>query len=226
MSSGKLPELWPRWLAEDIEKLGVWGVEHDSAPTQWIGYSMPLVDRANNILALLLSEERLKIGDISFVAHSFGGLIFEQLLRTASDRSATERNVADLVSRVSRVTFLGTPLGADLATWAGRLRLLARPSSATQGLARNDPNLRALNQWYRRFAQQNGIATQTLFETRSTCFGWAVKPDSADPGLPPTRFPSMLTILASLRQRRRIQKSIVMCGISSKHPWPPAGGRP
>ena len=51
---------------------------------------MPLVDRANNILALLLSEERLKQGDISFVVHSFGGLIFEQLLRTASDRSATQ----------------------------------------------------------------------------------------------------------------------------------------
>ena len=132
---------------------------------------MPLVDRANNILALLLSEERLKQGDISFVVHSFGGLIFEQLLRIASDRSATEQNVADFVKRISRVTFLGTPhLGADLATWAGRLRLLVRPSSATQRLARNDPNLRDLNQWYRRFAPENGIAAQTLFETRSTCF--------------------------------------------------------
>jgi putative serine esterase DUF676 len=151
---------------------------------------MPLVDRANNILARLLSEERLKQGDISFVVHSFGGLIFEQLLRTASDRSGTEQNVADFVGRLRRVIFLGTPhLGADLATWAGRLRLLARPSSATSGLARNDPNLRALNQWYRRFAQQNGISTLTLFETRSTRFGLVVKPDSADPGLPSDPIP-------------------------------------
>jgi hypothetical protein len=152
---------------------------------------VPLVDRANNILALLLSEERLKQGDISFVVHSFGGLIFEQLLRTASDRSsATQQNVADLVKRISRVTFLGTPhLGADLATWAGRVRLVARPSSASQGLARNDPNLRALNQWYRRYAPRSGIATQTLFETRSTCFGLVVKPDSADPGLPSDPIP-------------------------------------
>jgi hypothetical protein len=50
------------------------------------------------------------------------------------------------------------------------------PSSATQGLARNDLNLRALNQWYRHFAPQNGIATRTLFETRRTRFGWVVKP--------------------------------------------------
>jgi hypothetical protein len=190
ISSGKPPEVWPLWLEADIERLGIWSVEHDSAPTLWRGYSMPLTDRANNILALLLSEERLKQGDIFFVVHSFGGLIFEQLLRTAHDRSATEQNAADLVKRISRVTFLGTPhLGADLATWAGRLRLLARPSSATSGLARNDPNLRALNQWYRRFALQNGIATQTLFETRSTCFGLVVKPDSADPGLPSDPIP-------------------------------------
>jgi Putative serine esterase (DUF676) len=191
VSSGKPPEVWPLWLEADIEKLGIWSVEHDSTPTLWRGNSMPLVDRANNILALLLSEERLKQGDISFVVHSFGGLIFEQLLRTASDRSsATQQNVADLVKRISRVTFLGTPhLGADLATWAGRVRLLARPSSASQGLARNDPNLRELNQWYRRYAPQSGIATQTLFETRSTCFGLVVKPDSADPGLPSDPIP-------------------------------------
>jgi hypothetical protein len=190
MSSGKRPEVWPRWLAADIERLGIWSVEHESAPTLWRGYSMPLVDRANNILALLLSEERLKQGDISFVVHSFGGLIFEQLLRTASDRSATQETAANLVKRISRVAFLGTPhLGADLATWAGRLRLLARPSPATQGLARNDPQLRELNQWYRRFALQNGIATLTLSETRSTRFGLVVKPDSADPGLPSDPIP-------------------------------------
>ncbi len=190
MSSGKPPEVWPCWLETDIEGLGVWSIEHDSAPTRWRGYSMSLADRANNILADLLAEERLKHGDISFVAHSFGGLIVEQLLRTANDRTATEPNAADFVNRIRRVAFLGTPhLGADLATWSGTLRLFARPSPATSGLARNDPNLRALNQWYRRFAQQHGIATQSLFETRSTWFGLIVKPDSADPGLPSEPIP-------------------------------------
>ncbi|HWL21182.1 MAG TPA: hypothetical protein VNS33_16030 [Bradyrhizobium sp.] len=41
---------------------------------------MALGDRANNILPLLLSEERLKSSEIAFVAHSFGGLIVEQTL--------------------------------------------------------------------------------------------------------------------------------------------------
>jgi pimeloyl-ACP methyl ester carboxylesterase len=146
---------------------------------------MPLVDRANNILPLMLAEGRLKRGEISFVVHSFGGLIFEQLLLTASERRASETNVANFVSRIRRVTFLGTPhRGADLATWAGIGWLIIRPSSATLGLGRNDPNLNGLNQWYRRFAPENGIATQTLVEGRRTWYGLIVKPDSADPGLP------------------------------------------
>jgi hypothetical protein len=190
MSSGPKPQLWPRWLAGDIEKLGIWSVEHDSAPTRWRGHAMSLVDRANNILPRLLTEERLKKGEISFVVHSFGGLIFEQLLRTASERRISEPNVADFVSRIRRVTFLGTPhRGADLASWAGIGRLILLPSSATKGLNRNDPNLSDLNQWYRRFAPENGIVTQTLTESRRTFFGLIVKPDSADPGLPSAPIP-------------------------------------
>lgn len=190
MSSGNPPEVWPLWLQTDIEKIGIWSVEHDSAPTLWRGHAMPLVDRANNILARLLSEERLKQGDLVFVAHSFGGLIFEQLLRTANDRSSAEQDVADLVARISGIIFLGTPhRGADLATLGGRLRLLLRPSSATLGLGRNDPNLRDLNQWFRRYAMEKRIRTQTLVETRSTCFVRVVAPDSADPGLPSDPIP-------------------------------------
>jgi len=163
LSSGTQPELWPRWLAEDIPGLGVWSIEHDSAPTRWRGHAMPLVDRATNVLALLLADSRLARGDIAFVVHSLGGLILQQALRVATDRSATEPRVADFVSRISRITFLGTPhRGADLATWAGVLRLIIRPSSAAKGLARNDPNLRDLNQWFRRYAANQGIATQTL----------------------------------------------------------------
>ena len=137
------------------------------APTLWRGHAMPLPDRANNILPLLLADERLAHGDIAFVAHSFGGLILEQLLRVAIDRSPREPHVAAFVQRVSRLTFLGTPhRGASLATYAGILRLLLRPSSAAKGIARNDPNLRELNRWFSRYAVDEGIAIQTLIETK------------------------------------------------------------
>ncbi|QWG22207.1 hypothetical protein KMZ93_19815 [Bradyrhizobium sediminis] len=151
---------------------------------------MALVDRANNILARLLVEQQLKRGEIAFIAHSFGGLITEQLLRVANDRAVSEPNVADFANRIRRIGFLGTPhLGADLASWTGTLRLIARPSSATKGLGRNNPELRGLNQWYRRFAPENGILTLTLIEGRRTLFGLIVKPDSSDPGLPSTAIP-------------------------------------
>jgi len=63
------------------------------------------------------------------------------------------------------------------------------PSFAARGLARNDPYLRNLNLWYRRYAAESGIATRTLVETRSTLFGRVVKPDSADAGLPSDPIP-------------------------------------
>lgn len=131
--SGQPPESWPLWLTEDVEKLAIWIVEYDSSPTLWRGPSMARVDRANNILARLLAEHRLKKGDIAFVVHSFGGLVFEQMLRVANERAPSEPQVADLLKRISRVTFLGTPhRGADLATWGGRIRLLTRPSIASR----------------------------------------------------------------------------------------------
>jgi len=190
MSSGRPPELWPLWLEADIENLCIWSVEYDSAPTRWRGYAMPLVDRATNVLASFLTEGRLKQGYICFVTHSFGGLVIKELLRIASDRSSAEQDVKELVSRVSRIAFLGTPhLGADLATWARRFRWLSRPSTVTERVVRNDEYLRSLNLWYRRYATDNGIGTLTLIETRRTCFGRVVKPDSADPGLPSNPIP-------------------------------------
>ena len=180
--SMKTMERWPAWLAADIPDCAVWSLEHESAPTIFRGKAMHLVDRANNCLPLLLSEAALKNGEISFVTHSFGGLIVAELLRVASGRSFAEKNVADFAQRVRRLAFLGTPhLGADLASLGGRLALV---SHASKVLPRNDPHLRGLNQWLRRYVSDHHIATLTLTETqRAGWFGQIVKPDSADFGL-------------------------------------------
>lgn len=226
LSSDKHPEVWPLWLADDIPGLGVWSIDHDSAPTLWRGHAMPVVDRANNILPLLLGEERLAHGDIAFVAHSLGGLILEELLRVANDRSTGEPGVADFVRRVSRITFLGTPhRGADLATWAGILRMLVRPSSAAKGLARNDPNLRGLNSWFRRYAVDNGIAIQTLTETRRTFLFLVVAPDSADPGLPSDPIPLDADHFGIASPTSRVSEAYVHIRTFLKTPLPPRGRR-
>lgn len=189
--SGEPPELWPLWLSADIERLGIWSVEYDSSPTLWRGHSMARADRANNVLARLLAESRLRKGDVAFVTHSFGGLVFEQILRVANERSPAEPKIAELLKRISRVTFLGTPhRGADLAIWGGMLGLVTRLSDAARGLERNDPDLRDLNQFYREYALHHHIDTQSLVETRPIPFlGMIVKPDSADIGLPSIPIP-------------------------------------
>jgi hypothetical protein len=80
--------------------------------------------------------------------------------------------------------FLGTPhSGSPLATLANRLAVFVRPSAATKGLSRNDPNLRDLNQWFRNYVSTSGIFTRTLVETKTKWFGLVVAADSADPGL-------------------------------------------
>ena len=177
--------MWPPWLTDDIPGLAVWSIQHDSAPTLWRGHAMPLVDRANNLLSLLLTEPRLAQGGISFVAHSFGGIILQQLLRVAADRSPAEPQVAALLRRVRGITFLGTPHhGANLATWARIFWLVVRPSSAVDALATDDSNLRGLNQWFRRYALDTQIPIQTLVETKNTFLIKVVAAHSADPGLP------------------------------------------
>jgi hypothetical protein len=183
MSSGEYPEFWPAWLADDVPESAIWNLEHESAPTIFRDASMHLVDRTNNLLPRLLSEPALASGDIYFVAHSFGGLLVEQILRAAQPRAAREETAASFLRRVRRIVFLGTPHhGADLATWGGRLRVLSR---ASYGLARNDPNLRGLNQWFRLYATENGIELLVLTEAHRTGFllGRIVAPDSADLGL-------------------------------------------
>ena len=178
--SWRTVEKWPAWLA--IPECAIWSLEHESAPTIFRGRAMHLVDRANNCLPLLLSEPALKSGEIAFVTHSFGGLIIAELLRVADGRSTAESHVANFLQRVRRIAFLGTPhLGADLASLGGRLALVSR---ASRVLPRNDPHLRGLNQWFRRYADDHHIATLTLTESyKSGWFGQIVKPDSADFGL-------------------------------------------
>ena len=155
---------------------------------------MLLSDRADNILALLLAEPRLKKGKIIFVVHSLGGLVIEQLLRNASRDSESNRKAENLLSRVRRVAFLGTPhRGALLANLGKALWFLVRPSAATRDLLLGNPQLRDLNFWYRKYSHKNNIENLILAEGRPERFlgitlpeviGKVVSPNSADAGLP------------------------------------------
>ena len=152
---------------------------------------MGLIDLASNIFERIVKTKELHEGELIFICHSLGGLIVKQVLRIANEQV---KNIPaqEFIGRVSGVAFLATPhLGADLAKNGEKLlpRLLLRglttlkPSAATASLSRNDPNLRALNTWYREWSFHSHINHLVLIETEKL-FGIliVVKPDSADPG--------------------------------------------
>jgi hypothetical protein len=98
-----------------------------------------------------------------------------------------QRDDADeFVKRCRRIAFIATPhSGSDLATWGDRLRIIIQPSVATACLARNDPNLRDLNLWYREWSEKHSGAHLILTESQAIRIaGIVVKPESSDPGLP------------------------------------------
>ena len=176
---------WPLWLARDCGTLAVYVIGYDAPVSRWRGTAMHLTDQARNILASLVAEPALTQGPLIFIGHSLGGLIIKQLLRTAEGMGRYDARARDLIERVGKIAFLGTPhSGAGLASWGDRLRILARPSAATGSLVRNDPNLRDLNHWYRDWANDRAIAHLILTENKPTkILGMIVPPDSADPGL-------------------------------------------
>jgi len=65
---------WPLWLAQDVPGISVYTLAYEAPASNWSGTSMPLQDRAVNVLEVLLSEPGLKTAPIVFICHSLGGL--------------------------------------------------------------------------------------------------------------------------------------------------------
>jgi hypothetical protein len=67
---------WPAWLGEEMPQLGVWSLNYAISASAWKGHSLPLVDRANNVLDLFALED---IGQrpLALICHSLGRLAHE-----------------------------------------------------------------------------------------------------------------------------------------------------
>jgi tetratricopeptide (TPR) repeat protein/pimeloyl-ACP methyl ester carboxylesterase len=178
---------WPAWLADKHPDVGVWSVGYAAPKTNWRLVSrnrqstLPLYDRAVQILDLLATAEIGRHNTI-FVAHSLGGLIVKQLLRTARDSAGINGAWARIHEHTRSVFFIATPHnGSGLANWAKILGVFVRPSISTRELIRNDAPLRDLRSWY--VLNCKNIDTRSFFETRPL-YGPTVVVDqgSSDPG--------------------------------------------
>jgi hypothetical protein len=175
---------WPQWLCEDFQ-VGVYAIGYPaSLYNKWAKQEMNLYERAINALECLASN---KIGKrpVAFIAHSLGGILTKQILRTAIE--ATDIDWKSLAQQTRLVAFLATPhTGTSLAAL---LAHYAKPFSSTHvtALSNDCGQLDDLNSAYRNFAPANSIQSLAYYEKFKIKNMLFVDQHSADPGISGTQ---------------------------------------
>ena len=217
---------WLTWLGEDISNIGIWSVAYEVEPFRWRGSTMPLADRATNIVDLL---DIYDIGErpLIFITHSMGGLVVKQLLRHAYDfGNPSWKRIAE---RTKGIVFLSTPhSGADIANWVQYIGGILGASVSVQELQANDSRLRELNNLYRNHSQLKKIPIIVYCENEKTSGVLVVDRASADPGIPgviaiPLDENHITIAKPQSKQSRlylRVKKFIKDC-LSNPQPLPP-----
>ncbi len=122
-------DAWPKWLGEDLGGIGVWAISYDASSSGWRGHSMPVFDRAANVLAKL-EASRLLNWPLVFVCHSLGGLLVKEMLRVGRDSG--NANWTAINTHTKGIAFLSTPhSGSDVANWVKKFGALLRPPKAS-----------------------------------------------------------------------------------------------
>jgi pimeloyl-ACP methyl ester carboxylesterase len=173
---------WCRWIASDLPQVRVSALNYEAEASEWFGHTMPLADRATNLLALLKINGLGQL-PICFIAHSLGGLVVKQALRNASGAAPEYKHIC---KATKGALFLSTPhSGAGLADFVWTLlRVLGRASRSVEELRAHEPHLRELNLWYRNSVRRLSIKTGVLYERLPTYKVLVVNPTTADPGIP------------------------------------------
>ncbi|MFH8767522.1 hypothetical protein [Streptomyces althioticus] len=181
---GEEAPFWPAWLAEDLEGVAVWSVGYEAWSSGWRGRAMPMQDRAVNLMAQL---QNLGIGQrpLCFVTHSMGGLLAKEILLHAAEGRT---DYASFATAARGVVFLGTPhTGSGVPAAVEALKVVYRATHAVKDLRRDSAHLRQLNDRYRDWASESGIANLVFFEAYPIKGVWVVDKASANPGLPHVR---------------------------------------
>ncbi|MEU8213031.1 hypothetical protein AB0B85_27965 [Micromonospora sp. NPDC049044] len=171
---------WPFWLAVDFNRVAVWTVDYDAWSSEYRGRSMPIQDRAVEVMAQLQNRG---IGDrpLCFVTHSMGGLLVKEILMHSA-KGRTE--FRDFAPATRGVVFLATPHdGSSIATFVESLGLLYRSTDAVKDLQREVVYLRHLSDDYRDWVDEVRIRNLVFVEAHPTWRVRVVTASSANPGL-------------------------------------------
>ena len=169
---------WLTWLAQERPDLGIWSFGYNAAPSEWKGSTMPLFDRASNLLEYLAVNDIGKY-PIIFVTHSMGGLLVKEMLRNAQTF-----NKQSVIEQTKGIVFLSTPhTGSHLANLVTNIGIFTRKTISVDELKSHLPQLRQLNEWYRQNVDAMTITTKVYYETKAILGILVVDPDSANPSI-------------------------------------------
>lgn len=172
---------WPTWLAEDDSRFAVWCVDYPAAATRWHGQSMPIRDRATNLLAALRDGNDIGRRPFILVGHSLGGLVIKQIIRHSSTMGDQYSGFCD---NLAGVVFFSTPhTGSGLASLLSYLKS-ARSTPLVKELVTDHAYLRELDDWYRNHTVREGLAHLSFFEMQDTKGLRVVGESSGNPHLP------------------------------------------
>lgn len=173
---------WPDWLSDDCKKVCCHSLKYPSSIFgKWAKKNMSLYERSKALLDYLNSKG---IGDrpMVIIAHSLGGLLTKQLIKTAENSGNAQWKY--IASAIKIVIFLGTPhTGASLASVLKFF--LPRLSSADiETLGSGSSQLNELNDAFKYFSSTNCTKTIVYYEKHKTKnIALVVDERSADPGI-------------------------------------------
>src|SRR5206468_9048820 len=113
-------------------------------------------------------EAGLQRGPGVFNCPSLGSLVGKQILLGLQQQKDRRKEANGLLNRGTQIVFAATAhTGARQATWLGRLRFFAWPSTIARTLVANDPTLRSINVSYRGFADErrDHLQHRVFYET-------------------------------------------------------------
>lgn len=154
---------WPSWLGEDFTDAAVWAIGYDATPTAWLRDTMPMEDRALNILNDLSHTNGIGTRSIIFVVHSMGGLILKYML----EKSKIDDRYKHILSHTKGAVFLAVPHdGAGGANFLSALSGILRVNDIVKQLKKNASSLDRLDGSFNTLVKQEKLQCISFFETK------------------------------------------------------------
>lgn len=154
---------WPEGIVEELPNVGVWTIGYDASQTRWQKDTMPLEDRAGNLVNQLVVKN---IGQKPFVliAHSLGGLL-SKLILTQAEISNNESH-KQLSKNCLGVIFLAVPhQGSGWSNLLQYFNFAIRSNRILSQLEKDSPFLRLLNQNFSQYCEREGLFCAAFIES-------------------------------------------------------------